>query len=95
MSCFGGLSPVLSNISHVLRLHCGSIVCAPGFPAQEGPDQAILSSSASAQDLTQGAATGPLKGVSSLLGASLALMRCDLAAPALSIQRHWHACYSQ
>ena len=24
MRCFGGLSPVLSNIDHALRLHCAS-----------------------------------------------------------------------
>lgn len=39
MSCFGGLSPVLSHIGSVLRLHCGRIVCAPSGSGQESYDQ--------------------------------------------------------
>ena len=42
MSCFGGLSPVLSSIGTVLRLHCGRIVCAPSGSGQESYDQYAL-----------------------------------------------------
>lgn len=42
MSCFGGLSPVLSSIGAVLRLHCGRIVCAPNGSGQESYDQYAL-----------------------------------------------------
>ncbi len=49
MSCFGGLSQVLSNIGHILRLHCGTIVCAPGV---SGQDSAGVSGQDSAEQLT-------------------------------------------
>ena len=63
MSCFGGLSPVLSNIGHVLKLHCGTIVCAPGVSGQEGLDPTALAGSASVQDLAIDAALGNPKGM--------------------------------
>ena len=63
MSCFGGLSPVLSNIGHVLKLHCGTIVCAPGVSGQEGLDPTALSGSTNVQDLAIDAALGNPKGM--------------------------------
>ncbi|KAL0044010.1 hypothetical protein WJX82_001910 [Trebouxia sp. C0006] len=50
MSCFGGLSQVLSNIGQVLRLHCGTIVCAPGGSGQEAAEQLPLAGRGSAQE---------------------------------------------
>lgn len=50
MSCFGGLSQVLSNIGQVLRLHCGTIVCAPGGSAQEAAEQLPLAGHGSVQE---------------------------------------------
>jgi hypothetical protein len=50
MSCFGGLSQVLSNIGQVLRLHCGTIVCAPGGSGQETAEQLPLAGRGSAQE---------------------------------------------
>ncbi len=51
MSCFGGLSQVLSNIGQVLRLHCGTIVCAPGGGSgQEAAEQLPLAGRGSAQE---------------------------------------------
>lgn len=50
MSCFGGLSQVLSNIGQVLRLHCGTIVCAPGSSGQEAAEQLPLAGRGSAQE---------------------------------------------
>lgn len=62
MSCFGGLSPVLSNIGHVLRLHCGTIVCAPGVSGYDVVDQAPLVGTASMQDTVVDPSIAPLKG---------------------------------
>lgn len=62
MSCFGGLSPVLSNIGHVLRLHCGTIVCAPGGSSQDGVDPSTLPGSGSMQDVTADPCLAPWKG---------------------------------
>ena len=62
MSCFGGLSPVLSNIGHVLRLHCGTIVCAPGVSGQDVVDQSLLAGNASMQDTSVDPSLAPLKG---------------------------------
>ena len=50
MSCFGGLSQVLSNIGQVFRLHCGTIVCAPGGSGQETAEQLPLAGRGSAQE---------------------------------------------
>jgi len=50
MSCFGGLSQVLSNIGQVFRLPCGTIVCAPGGSGQETAEQLPLAGRGSAQE---------------------------------------------
>lgn len=62
MSCFGGLSPVLSNIGHVLRLHCGIIVCAPGMAGYDVVDQPPLVGTAGMQDMVVDPSIAPLKG---------------------------------
>lgn len=69
MSCFGGLSPVLSNIGHVLRLHCGAIVCAPGVSGQEAADQLT----ANFQELGDETAGAPAKG---MVAAAASLVCC-------------------
>ena len=69
MSCFGGLSQVLTNIAQVLRLHCGTIVCAPGLSGQDSADQLALSSTASSQDL--GAQDQPAAGAAAAAAAAL------------------------
>ena len=62
MSCFGGLSPVLSNIGHALRLHCGTIVCAPSVSVSDGADHLDLPGSNSREDLADEIGSAQLKG---------------------------------
>ena len=68
MSCFGGLSPVLSNIGQVLRLHCGSIVCAPGVSGQDVVDQLPLAGNVGVQNTSVDPSLAPLKGGLLLFG---------------------------
>ena len=68
MSCFGGLSPVLRNIGQVLRLHCGSIVCAPGVSGQDVVDQLPLAGNVGVQDTSVDPSLAPLKGGLLLFG---------------------------
>ena len=77
MSCFGGLSQVLSNIGQVLRLHCGTIVCAPGGSGQEAAEQLPLAGRGTAQeagDDSSAAAAAVAKGTLSCLFAGLLFM---------------------
>ena len=85
MSCFGGLSLVLSNIGHVLRLHCGTIVCAPGVSGQDVVDQSPLAGNASVPDTSVDPSLAPLKGRLLLLGTSpSALFACTALQSAVS-----------
>ena len=93
MSCFGGLSQVLSNIGQVLRLHCGTIVCAPGGSGQETAEQLPLAGRGSAQeagDDSVAAAAAAAKGTLSCcwLAAGWLLMAL-LAAVYAAGGSHW------
>jgi hypothetical protein len=93
MSCFGGLSQVLSNIGQVLRLHCGTIVCAPGGSGQETAEQLPLAGRGSAQeagDASVAAAAAAAKGTLSCcwLAAGWLLMAL-LAAVYAAGWSHW------
>ena len=70
---------MLSNIGHVLRLHCGTIVCAPGVSGQDVVDQSSLPGM---QDTGVDPSLAPLKGGLLLLGsicmAVFACTQCNL-----------------
>ena len=53
---------MLSNIGHNLRLHCGTIVCAPGMSGQDTADHLGLSGGASREDLGDDTIPSHLKG---------------------------------
>ena len=78
MSCFGGLSQVLSHIGHVMRLHCGTIVCGPSVSSQEAEeDQLALSSTASIQELGDDAPVTAVKGILAIHVRDLCKCRYD------------------
>ena len=87
MSCFGGLSPVLSNIGHALRLHCGTIVCAPSV-AQDGVDHLDLPGSTSREDLADDIGSAQLKGRRSCCKAAISssFKTVIVCAPHVSVQ---------
>ena len=76
---------MLSNIGHVLRLHCGTIVCAPGVSAQEVVDQSPLSGNVSMQDTSVDPSLAPLKGGFLLLGSAPMAIVCLHCCDKLSL----------